>query len=359
MEEEEQLEGIQGLLDEISYDQIQDMMDHILGQQSFDFSECVGQVMQGGRGISLDKLLQNICHGLISNLAAEKQMIVYLLVLALVGAIFTNFSKLLQGKQVAKTAFFAVYLLFFSVLSASFCQVTQLAAETMNNLLDFVKVLVPAFFISMTFSQGGAASAVYYEFTLVMIAVVNVVLVKFALPAINLYFFLQVSNYLAEEDMFSKMAELIRDVVKMVMKTMFGVMMGMNVIQGLIVPITAQVKNMAVVRVGGSIPGVGNAISSVAQTILCAGTLVKNSVGVTGLVVVFLICAVPLLRMLFSQLLYQLVAAVIQPVSDKRLVKGLSGTVEAIRLLVYAVGVGAMLFITSIAIISAMTNTAV
>lgn len=358
MEETQEMESVQSFFDEISYDQIQDMMDGILGQQSFSFSEYVGNLIQGKQTGSLEQILHAVFQGLTSNMIQEKKMIIYLLVIAVIGAVFTNFSKLLQGKQVAQTAFFAVYLLFFSVLSASFCQVTQLAAETMEKLLDFMRVLVPAFFISMSFSQGGTAASVYYEFTLVMITVVNTVLVKFALPAINLYFFLQVSNYLAEEDMFSKMAELIRDVVKMVMKTMFGIVMGMNVIQGLIVPVTAQVKNMTVVRMGGSIPGIGNTISSVAQTVLCAGTLVKNAVGVTGVLVVFLICAVPLLHMVFSQMLYQLVAAIIQPVSDKRLVSSLGGTVEAIRMLIYAVGMGAMLFVTSIAIISAMTSAA-
>lgn len=356
MEDTTGMDNAQGFLDELSYEQIQDMMDRILGPQSFDFSDYVGELINGGGVDSVQDIFHTICQGLFSNIVQDKKMIVSLFIIAVIGAVFTNFSKLLQGKQVAQTAFFAVYLLFFSVLSASFCQVTQLAADTMENLLDFIKVLLPSFFISMSFSQGPAASGIYYEFTLAMIAVVNYVLVKFALPAINLYFFLQVSNFLSEEDMFSKMAELVRDVVKTVMKTMFGLMMGMNVVQGLIVPVTAQVKNMAVVRMGGSIPGVGNAISSVAQTILCAGTLVKNAVGVSGLVVVFIICAVPLLHMILNQFLYQLVAAAIQPISDKRLVKSLEGTVDAIRLLVYAVGAGAMMFITSLAIISAMTS---
>ncbi len=354
------MEGTQDqLMDEISYDQIQEMMDGILGENSFDFSDYLTGLLQGEQTGSFEEIIRTILDGTISNLLYDKKLILYLLIIAVIGAVFSNFSKLLQGKQVAQTAFFAVYLLFFSVLSASFMEITGLAAETMGNLLDFVQVLVPAFFISMSFSQGGTAAAVYYEFTLALIAMVNFVLVKFALPAINLYFFLQVSNYLSEEDMFSKMAELIRDFVKFVMKTMFGIVMGMNVIQGLIVPIAAQVKNMTVIRMGGSIPGVGNTISSVAQSVLCAGTLLKNAVGVTGLVAVFLICAIPLINMLCNQFLLQAVAAAIQPVSDKRLVRGISGTVEAVRLLIYAVGMGAMLFITSIALISMMTNSAV
>lgn len=357
-------EMIQSVMDsqsgemEVSCEQVQDMLDRILGEKRFDFSANISELLLSDH--PGESILSEIGKFLREGLAGafqDQRMIVSLLMIALIGAVFTNFSKLLRGRQVAQMAFFSIYLLFFSVLSASFLQAAALAEQTMEYLLDFMKVLVPAFCISLGFAQGGAAAGAYYEFALIMITVVNWILVKFALPAIHIYFFLRVINYLAEEDMFSKMAELIRDVVKLVMKSLFGIVMGMNVIQGLIVPVTAQVKNMTLVRAGGAIPGIGNTVSSVAQSILCAGKLVKNSVGVAGLIAVFLICALPLLHMVIDQLLYQLVAAAIQPVSDKRLVKSIGSTVEAMRLLVYAVGMGAMLFVTSIAIISAMTST--
>lgn len=350
------MESQSGQMD-MSCEQVQDMLNQILGEERFDFSACISDLLWGDHpGESVLSEMGTFLREGLAEVLRDQKMIVSLLMIALVGAVFTNFSRMLRGRQVAQMAFFSIYLLFFSVLSASFLQAAALAGQTMGYLLDFMKVLVPAFCISLGFTQGGVAAGTYYEFALIMITLVNWILVKFALPAIHIYFFLRISNYLAEEDMFSKMAELIRDVVKLVMKSLFGVVMGMNVIQGLIVPVTAQVKNMTLVRAGGAIPGIGNTISSVAQSVLCAGKLVKNSVGVAGLIAVFLICALPLIHMVFSQLLYQLVAAVIQPVSDKRLVQSIGSTVEAMRLLVYAVGTGAMLFVTSIAVISAMTG---
>ena len=130
----------------------------------------------------------------------------------------------------------------------------------------------------------------------------------------------------------------------------------MNVIQGLIIPVSAEVKNMTMVRLSSSIPGVGNSVGNVLQTVLCAGKLVKNAVGVAGVIAVFFLCAVPLLQMIVSRVLFQIAAAVVQPVSDKRLIRGLSGAVRAVDLYIYTVGVGALLFISSIAMISAFTT---
>lgn len=83
--------------------------------------------------------------------------------------------------------------------------------------------------------------------------------------------------------------------------------------------------------------------------------MVKNAVGVAGVIAVFLLCAVPLLKLLFWQFGYQLVAAVVQPVSEPRVIRCLGAIKESLALLVRAVAFGAMLFIASILVISSMT----
>ena len=344
------------LMDELSYDQIQQMLDQMMGDNSFSFSDMVQSLIHDGKADVLHNMTTMLRKMVFSSFLLDRKMFVSLLAIALVGAVFSNFSKILQGREVAKTAFYIVYMLFFVTLSSSFLQVAQLAGDTLENLLAFIKVMIPAFFISLSFTQGGVAAGAYYEFALAMIMVVNWLLVGLALPAIHLYFFLQVVNQLSEQDMFSKMAELIRDGVRFGVKAVFGLMMGMNVIQGLIIPVSAEVKNMAVVRMGGALPGVGGSISSVLQSVLCAGKLVKNAVGVAGVVAVFCMCAVPLLQMVVSRVLLQLAAAILQPVSDGRLIRGLGGAVKAVDLYIYTVGVGALLFISSIAVISAFTT---
>lgn len=115
---------------------------------------------------------------------------------------------------------------------------------------------------------------------------------KILLPAINVFFLLQLANELSEEEMFGKMAELVKDLVTLALKTMFGIMMGINVIQGLIVPVSAELQNSTLIKAGGAIPGVGNTISTVTNTVLVAAKLVKNAVGVAGVIAVFLLCAV-------------------------------------------------------------------
>lgn len=344
------------VFDEISCDEIQNMMNQMLGDNTFSFSDYVTKLMHGQIPFSLENSLQTVLNGLAANLVQERKMYVYLILIAVIGAVLGNFSSLLQGRQVAETAFYAVYLLFFSVLLTSFVQVSQIAENTLTQLLEFMRVLLPSYFMTMAFSQGAAATGVYYQFALSMITIVDYVLLKFIFPAIQIYFLLRVANQLSKQDMFTKMAELIHDVVKFVMKAMFGIMMGVNVVQGLVLPITSQLESSAVIKMSGAIPAVGNTLSSVASTVLCAGTLVKNAVGVTGVLAVAIYCGVPLLRLVISKFLFQLTNAFIQPISDSRVVSSIGAVVSALELLIYAVFVGCMMFVISIALMSALTS---
>lgn len=341
--------------DEISSVDIQEMMDRMLGGSTFSFSEYVTSLMHGQLPFSIESVLRTVIDGLAANLQQEKKMYIYLILIAVIGAMLSNFTSLLQGKQVAETAFYAVYMLFFSLLLASFTRIAAIAGDTLTQLLDFMKVLSPSYFMTMAFSQGALSSGVYYQFTLVLITMVDFVLVKFALPAIHIYFLLRIANQLSKQDMFSKMSELIHDVVKFVMKTMFGIMMGLNVIQGLVVPITSQLESSAVIKLSGAIPGVGSTISSVTSTVLLAGNLVKNSVGAAGIIAVLFYCGIPLLKLAVNRFGFQLIGALVQPVSDSRITACIGALVESLKLLTYAVFVGCMMFVISIALMSAMT----
>lgn len=350
------MEQTEEIFDEISCDDIQGMMDQMLGQNSFSFADYASRLMQGKIPLSFENIVQTIINGFAANIAQEKKIYIYLILIAVIGGILGNFANLLQGGQVASTAFYAVYLIFFSVLISAFAQISLIAQNTLEELLEFVKVLVPSYFTAMVFSQGTAGSEVYYQFTLCMITVVDYILVQFALPAIHVYFLLQIANQISPQDMFSKMADLIHDVVKFVIKAMFGIMMGLNVIQGLIVPVTTKLEQSAVIKMTGVIPGVGSTVSNIASTMLCAGTLVKNAIGVAGVFAVLIFCGVPLLRLVIHKFLFQLTNAIVQPVADQRIVQCITAVAESVWLLTYAVFVGCMMFVISIALMSAMTS---
>lgn len=349
-------EEITDYMDDIDYETIQKSVDAVLNTDHLDVKEYIEKIVRGDSDLSFDLLKQALEASLKQAFTGEKSIIIRLLAIAVIGAIFTNFSNVFKQNQVADVGFFVTYLLLFSVMTASFYVITKLASSTLTNLLDFMKALVPSYFIAVTFSTGAATSIVFYQASLVLITVIEAVLVKVILPMINIYFVASLTNYIAKEDYLSKTIELIEIVVSWTLKTMLGVVIGYNFIQGMIVPAADQFKKSTFMRAASVIPGVGNAVGGVTETVLGAGILVKNAVGTLGMILILCIIAAPIIKIAGYALLYKLGSAMVQPISDKRILECLNGASKGARLLLYTVFVGGVMLLLTIAIVMASTN---
>jgi len=131
---------------------------------------------------------------------------------------------------------------------------------------------------------------------------------------------------------------------------------GFSAIKGLIVPVADQVKRSALYKASEAIPGVGDALGGVTTTILGAGILLKNAIGVTGLIVIITICAVPFIKLLMITAVYKVGGAALQPISDKRFIECISASSKSAALLLQAVFVGAVLFLLAITIVAVTTG---
>lgn len=349
-------EEITDYMDDIDYDTIQKSVDEILETDHFDVKEYVEKVVTGDSEVSFELLKQSVQTSLEHAFSGEKSIIIRLLAIAVIGAVFTNFSNVFKQNQVADVGFFVTYLLLFSVMTASFYIIAKLASTTLVNLLDFMKALVPSYFIAVTFSTGATTSIVFYQASLVLITIIETILVKVILPMINIYFVASLTNYIAKEDYLSKMVELIELVVSWTLKTMLGIVIGYNFIQGMIVPVADQFKKSTFMRAASVIPGVGNAIGGVTETVLGAGILVKNAVGTLGMILILCMIAAPIIKIAGYALLYKLGSAMVQPISDKRILECLNGASKGARLLLYTVFVGGVMLLLTIAIVMSSTN---
>lgn len=339
------------------YDEIQKVLDDTMtGQNKFQFGNYVRQIASGERQISVKGILGDIAEGVHSEFSENIKILLTLISVAIAAAVFTNFTNVFNNTQVAETGFYVVYLLLFTLLTSSFFTVAKIAGSTIGSVLDFMKALVPTYFLSVAFCSGSVTSITFYEASLVLISIVNILIIKIILPAINMYMLILLANNFSKDDKLSKFAELLQTGIKWTLKSLIGAVIGFHTMQGIIVPIAENVKKSAVLKVSKAIPGVGEAIGSVTETVLGAGVLVKNAIGAGGLVVIITICIIPLIKLLLYTVILKIGVAAIQPVSDKRIINCIGAAEESGRLLIYTVFIGGVTFFITIAMVAASTN---
>ncbi|MDF2907990.1 MAG: hypothetical protein K0R34_3311 [Herbinix sp.] len=342
---------------DIDYTEIQEVIEDVMGSDNkFDFGSYVGNLVRGEKPFSLTTVADELVASVKGEIKANLSTFGSLITIALIAALFTNLSMAFKNNQVSETGYYVTYLLLFGLLIGSFITVSRIASDTISSILDFMRALVPTYFMSVAFTSGATTSMMYYEAALMLITLVDFIIIRVIIPMIDFYLVIILANNLSKEDMLSKLADLLATAIGWILKSMLAAVIGFNAIQGLIVPVVDQVKRSALIKASEAIPGIGDALGGVTQTILGAGVLLKNAIGVAGLIVLLTIVAVPFLKLLVVTAIYKIGSAVLQPISDKRFIECISASGKSSALLLQTVFVGTVLFLLSITIVAVTTG---
>lgn len=176
------------------------------------------------------------------------------------------------------------------------------------------------------------------------------------MPLIRLYVLVVLVGNMARENLLSHFAELMYTVIAWGGRSLFGVVLGFQMIQGMVLPYADAVHTAGVRKLLGAIPGIGAGAEAVTKLMLGSGVLIKNTVGAAAVVVLLVLSVVPLLKLSLLWLFYRIVAALLQPVADRRLVACIVGAAAGQKLLLMLAAAGLLLFLLTIALICAGTN---
>ena len=134
------------------------------------------------------------------------------------------------------------------------------------------------------------------------------------------------------------------------LKSLLALVTGIGFIERIISPVADQVKRSVWTKGVGMIPGIGDVVSGTSEVVLGSAVLLKNGVGIAGALLVTGVVMIPVINMGILTLLYKGTAALIQPVSDKRIVEAISFTGEGYHMLLKTVLATAVLFLVTLAV---------
>lgn len=326
-------ETTEELLKEINLADVQKMLDDFMGADSFSMKEALIKLTRGERAFSKEAVQEFVYRFFFYQLDQEKELFVKLILLILLSAVFTSFAEVFENNQIGDISFFVVYLLFFTILMDSFSKMSSSLEKTISWMTEMMKGLAPAYYMTVCAASGAASAVVFYEGVLLMVWGIQWLLLTVLLPAAGMYVLLQLVNSLSREEMLGKMAELLNTAVSWGLKSLLAAVLGLQIIRNLVAPVMDSVKRGLLSKAAGALPGVGNAVNMVTELVVTSAVLVRNCLGVVILVVFVLIGAGPMLHYGILSLLYRLLAAVAQPVSDRRMVRALGTMGEGCVLL--------------------------
>jgi stage III sporulation protein AE len=352
----EGLGGIETFWQDYGLDGVEGELRGLFPDYSFSFQGLFGKVLEGDILGALKELLNGVFPGVLSQFTGMRNVLLWLLVLGIISALVTHFVNIFDKHQISDLSFYFIYLLMTAVLLICFGQAAQIAADAVENIVLFIKMLVPTYLLAVGVSGGTMTATAAYQLLLLLIYGVESILVGVVLPLIYSYVMLAVINGVWIEEKLTLLMDLLGKGIRWILKGAVGVVTGVSIFQSVITPVVDSVKASAVQKAISVIPGIGNGLEGVAQLVVGSAVVIKNSIGIVMLLLLVVLCAAPLAEIFLTGCMLKLAAAFMGIVSDKRITTCTDKVGEGGMLLLQTVGTALLLFLISIAVVAMSTN---
>lgn len=352
----EDIINLEGIWNEYGLDRLQEGLHSLFPEYSISLGDLMGEVMQGDIIGALVHLLQSAIGGMASQFTGMKNILIWLVVLGIVSALLSHFTEIFDKHQISDISFYFMYLLLTAVLLKCFSQTAQTTVATVENIVLFIKLLVPTYVFSVGMATGTTTVSAYYQLLLLLIYGVENILLAGVLPFVYSYVMLSIVNGIWIEEKLTLLIDLLEKGIRVVLKASIGVVTGISIFQAVITPVIDSVKASALQKALSAIPGLGNAADGVVELVAGSAVVIKNCIGIVLLILLLVLCAAPLLKILLTACLLKVAAALMGIVSDKRITSCTNRTGEAGMLLFRTAGTAMVLFLITISIVATATN---
>ena len=346
-------------------DELYDIYDYVGGREldeklydmtyGFSIKSIIKGLIEGDLDYVKDCIIKGIDISFRSQMKENRELMAALISVILMGALFINISDSFGKTYVSENGFYVTYIISTSLMLTAFLGALEIAGNAINSVLEFINILLPVYYLSMNYLGYAGSALSAYKMILAGIWIIEVVILRIVLPLIKFYVIVVFLNNFDKEDRFSKLAKLIKTVVKWMLRSAVLLVLGLNLIKGLINPGIDVISRTTFNKVISFIPG-GNYVNAMTTSFLAAGVVVKNCIGVGGIVAICFILLVPLVKTIVFVFASKITGALVQPLGDKRYVNGIDGLSEGLILLCNACFSSALLFMLTLAIMSYATK---
>ncbi|MBM7855483.1 stage III sporulation protein AE [Desulfohalotomaculum tongense] len=322
-----------------------------------DFRSLTAKLARGELEWNISEVFNWLIKFIFNEVLANLLLLGKLVVLAIITAVLQNLMTAFEKATVGKIAYFICYLVLITLAVGTFTLTINIGREAVDNMVIFMQALLPLLLTLLAAMGGIASSTLFHPIILGSITVMGTVIKNVVLPLIFFAAVLSVVNGVSAKFKVSRMADLFKTAGMTILGLCSTVFMGILAVQGVAGSVSDGVAlRTAKFTTDAFVPVVGGTLSDALEAVMGSALLMKNAVGVAGVVVIALLTVLPLVKILAIAFVYRLAGAVVQPVGDGQMADCLTGLGNSLIMVFGAVATVGLLFFFAITIVVGMGN---
>ncbi|WP_163879387.1 stage III sporulation protein AE [Paenibacillus favisporus] len=274
-------------------------------------------LLPGGSGFSLKSVLTAAGTFMWHEVLYNGKLLVTIVILSIMSMILETLQAAFERKTVSKVAYALCYMVIIVLAINSFNVAIGYAKEAIDRMIDFMMAMVPLLFALLASMGNIVTVSVTHPLIIFMINTIGTLIHVMVFPLLFFSAVLHLVSSLSDKYKLTQMANLLRNISVGLLGVLLTIFLGVISVQGITGSITDGVTIRAAKYVSGSfIPVVGKMFADATDTVISASLLVKNSIGLAGVIIILFLCAFPAIKILTLALIYKVSAAIMQPLGD-------------------------------------------
>ena len=307
--------------------------------------------------IDNNTILKRIINLFGKEILSTLKTLVSILIVVLIHSIIKAIADNLQTSDVSNLIYYVQYILIVTIIMSNFSNIISTITDTITNLTGFMNTLVPLLITLMIYTGSITTSGLIEPIILFLIEFIGNIIVNLIIPTISIITALIIISKISDKIQTAKLANFLKSSIIWFLGIFLTIFVGVVSLEGTLTSsvdgITAKTAKAAV---SSLIPVVGKILGDSVDSVLGCGLVLKNALGVVGVIIIIGICIIPIIKLATLSIMYSISSAIIEPLADTKIVKLLEEFSGIFKLLLAVLCSVSVLFIIGITLVIKISN---
>ena len=324
--------------------------------KDIDIHELLNNAIKGEA--DTNQLLKNIFPLLGTEIKEALKVMGSILIIVLIHSVLKSISDNLNNKSVAQITYYVQYILIATVIMTNFSSIITLSKEAVGNMISFIQLLFPLLMTLMLASGSVVSVNLVQPIIFFIINLISNIFQSIIIPIILVGTALAIVSKISDRIQIDKLSKFLKSSSVWVIGILLTIFVGVLSIEGTLGSsvdgITAKTAKAAV---SSFIPVVGKVLGDAVDTVIGCSAILKNAIGIVGVIVVIAICITPILKLAIITIIYHLTAALCEPIADSKIVSLITQMADTFKILLAILCSISVMLIIGITLVINISNT--
>lgn len=292
----------------------------------------------------------------LGEVLANTSLLGKLLLLSVLAALLVNLQTSFSS-GISKISYWACFLALTAIALASFKVVLEIGHQTIDSMSGFMIAMLPQMLV-LTAGLGNVnASVMLFPILMTAATAFAGAIKNIVFPLIIMSALLSIINHLSDGLKVEKMGKFCAQLAQLTLGLFLTLFVGVLTLRSLYASVLDKVALRTTKFItDNAIPLVGKMFSDTVEVAAGYVVMLKQALGIFGVMVVIGIIVLPLIKITAIGLIYRVSSMLVEPLGDSKTAAILESMSTHIFMMLAAVAAVALMFLIMIAIMAGMSN---